>query len=192
MKLSTLWFYLGEWLLRGSGCSMPCCQMRRCWRWPTPAARCQTARWPTASCGRAVCFHPVPLTAHSLRLKCYLGHYCLFSHMGVHKHISSIQSISQNPLTWTLPSNVDVLIKLFSPRSWATFFPSSLFHRHGLLPGSSASITCRTSRAVNQTHNTSSAAIWSNNNVSEVRFHIGSPPLGGGVGLNSPFDTRSW
>lgn len=90
-------------------------------------------------------------------------------------------------LTLTPPSNVDVFIKLFSPRRSATFIPSSLFHRPGRLPRSSVSIACKRWAWALRT-------IWTNSSLSKVRFHEGGHSRLGKLckSLNSHFDNMWW
>lgn len=95
----------------------------------------------------------------------------------------------------TLPSEVEDVIKLFSARRLATFTPSSLSQRRARLPCSSNSGACKKvkSNAVNQAHNMSPVAIWTNRGLSKVRFRAGSPQLGKLCkSLNAHFDTVLW
>lgn len=108
--------------------------------------------------------------------------------------IKIFQTISLT-LTLAVPSDVDDFTKHFSASRPATFTPSSLFQRPARLPCCSASNACKRiqSGAVNQTHDMSSATIWTNSGLSKVRFRGGSPQLGKLCkSLNSHFDTVLW
>lgn len=111
--------------------------------------------------------------------------YCVLNHLkewNKNKNIA-VMWFSQNrssisfgrscTLTWTLPSNVDVFIKVFSPRRLATFFPSSLFHRPVRLPCFSISIPCKRFKAVQYIKHITSAPRPSELTAAcqKVRFH---------------------
>lgn len=87
-------------------------------------------------------------------LKGYLRHILVINHskVSLEKNFNNVTlpAVQQQIiflkitlLALTPPSDVDVFIKLFSPRRRATFFPSSLFHRPVCLACSSLSEACK-------------------------------------------------
>lgn len=143
-----------------------------------------------------------------MRYHCLLWHHKVFIIRAAWLHVFCVfhwqtgDTILNKILQWhlqknnkTLPSEVEDVIKLFSARRLATFRPSSLSHRHARLPCCSNSGACKKvkSSTVNQTHNMSSVAIWTNRGLSKVRFRAGSPQLGKLCkSLNAHFDTVLW